>query len=537
MTTAELGGAARLGLAIKLVARAERDRDGALRAAVSPMAVRATSSLGSTDGVLNLVEVVGDPVGRVSFRGPGAGGPATSSAVLGDLLAIARGAGLDLGVAAAGRPAPVAVVDDLAGLGGWFFVAPELMIGHLPASIAEVVLVQDMEAFVVRSMALDSLRGPARRHGHRHHHLPRALGGLRHVRMSQVLQRLRAEEATAGPRPRLMQRFAPFLPVTAGHAVAVAGGGRHAPGPCPEPGTRRSAAPTCTSSWRAATRPAPSRTGAWSWPWPRRIEEGARAIICASTGNTSASAAAYGAAAGLEVVVVLPQGKIAAGKLLQAQVAGARVLAIEGGFDEALAVVRELTETPDPDHPVTLVNSVNPHRLQGQKTAAFEVCEDLGGAPDYLAIPVGNAGNISAYWMGFTDYRAAGIVDTVPVMLGFQAAGAAPLVLGHTVSHPETIATAIRIGDPASGDKALRAQGRVGRPHRVRDRRADPRRLPRPGAHGGHLLRAGQRRVRGRRPDARRRRRHRPGRHHRVRAHGPRPQGPGHRRSDWSSRP
>ena len=194
----------------------------------------------------------------------------------------------------------------------------------------------------------------------------------------------------------------------------------------------------------------------------KALEEGAQAIICASTGNTSASAAAYGAAAGLEVVVVLPQGKIAAGKLLQAQVAGARVLAIEGGFDEALSVVRELTDVPDPEHPVTLVNSVNPYRLQGQKTAAFEVCEDLGGAPDYLAIPVGNAGNISAYWMGFTDYRAAGIVDTLPVMLGFQAAGAAPLVLGHDVEHPDTIATAIRIGRPASGDKALRARDESG---------------------------------------------------------------------------
>ena len=157
VTTAELGGAARLGLTIKLVARAERDRDGALRAAVSPMAVRASSSLGSTDGVLNLVEVVGDPVGRVSFRGPGAGGQATSSAVLGDLLAIARGGGStwEWLPAATG---PVAVTDDLAGLGGWFFVAHGLMIGNLPGSIAEVVLVQDMEAFVVRSLALDSLR-------------------------------------------------------------------------------------------------------------------------------------------------------------------------------------------------------------------------------------------------------------------------------------------------------------------------------------------------------------------------------------------
>ena len=157
VTTAELGGAARLGLTIKLVARAELDRDGTLRAAVSPMAVRASSSLGSTDGVLNLVEVVADPVGRVSFRGTGAGGPATSSAVLGDLLALARGAGStwEWLPQATG---PVAVADDLAGLGGWFFVAPELLIGTLPASLAEVVLAQDMEAFVVRSLALDSLR-------------------------------------------------------------------------------------------------------------------------------------------------------------------------------------------------------------------------------------------------------------------------------------------------------------------------------------------------------------------------------------------
>ena len=194
----------------------------------------------------------------------------------------------------------------------------------------------------------------------------------------------------------------------------------------------------------------------------KALESGARAIICASTGNTSASAAAYGAAAGMEVVVVLPEGKIAAGKLLQAQAAGARVVAVAGGFDEALRVVRELTATPDPAHPVTLVNSVNPYRLEGQKTAAFEVCEDLGGAPDILAIPVGNAGNISAYWKGFTEYRAAGMVETVPVLLGFQAEGAAPLVLGHRVDHPETIATAIRIGDPASADKALRARDESG---------------------------------------------------------------------------
>jgi threonine synthase len=189
-------------------------------------------------------------------------------------------------------------------------------------------------------------------------------------------------------------------------------------------------------------------------------EEGATAIVCASTGNTSASAAAYGAAAGLEVVVVLPAGKIAAGKLLQAQAAGAKVLAVRGNFDAALTAVRELAEQDE--HPITLVNSVNPYRLLGQQTAAFEVCDDLGGPPDVLAIPVGNAGNISAYWMGFRAYRDAGVIDRLPRMWGFQAAGAAPIVLGHPVEHPETFATAIRIGNPASWEKAVAARDESG---------------------------------------------------------------------------
>jgi threonine synthase len=192
----------------------------------------------------------------------------------------------------------------------------------------------------------------------------------------------------------------------------------------------------------------------------KAAEAGARAIVCASTGNTSASAAAYGAAAGMEVIVVLPKGQIAIGKLLQALVAGARVVAIDGNFDQALHIVRALAEQDD--HPVTLVNSVNPFRLEGQKTAAFEICDDLGSAPDILAIPVGNAGNISAYWAGFDEYRVAGRVPTAPAMWGFQAAGAAPLVVGHRIEHPETIATAIRIGDPASWDKAVTARDASG---------------------------------------------------------------------------
>ena len=188
----------------------------------------------------------------------------------------------------------------------------------------------------------------------------------------------------------------------------------------------------------------------------KAVEAGARAIICASTGNTSASAAAYGAAHGLEVVVVLPAGKIAMGKLLQAIVAGARVVAVDGNFDAALRVVRALAEQDD--HPITLVNSVNPFRLEGQKTGAFEICDDLGRAPEILAIPVGNAGNISAYWAGFREYAAAGLVGTTPAMYGFQAAGAAPLVVGHPIDDPDTIATAIRIGNPASWDKAIAAR-------------------------------------------------------------------------------
>jgi threonine synthase len=192
----------------------------------------------------------------------------------------------------------------------------------------------------------------------------------------------------------------------------------------------------------------------------KAIEAGATAIICASTGNTSASAAAYGARAGLEVVVILPRGQIATGKLLQAVVAGARVVAIDGNFDAALRIVRAMSEQDD--HPVTLVNSVNRHRLEGQKTAAFEICDDLERAPDVLAIPVGNAGNISAYWAGFRDYATAGIVATRPRMLGFQAAGAAPLVLGRAVEAPDTVATAIRIGNPASWSAAIAARDESG---------------------------------------------------------------------------
>jgi threonine synthase len=181
--------------------------------------------------------------------------------------------------------------------------------------------------------------------------------------------------------------------------------------------------------------------------------EGARACICASTGNTAASAAAYAARAGLACYVLIPQGKVAAGKLAGAVAYGASVIQVRGSFDDALSLVRQMAER----RPMALVNSVNPHRLEGQKTAAFEICDALGRAPDWLCLPVGNAGNITAYWKGFREYHAAGEVTARPQLLGVQAEGAAPLVLGHPVEQPETVATAIRIGRPARGEEALLA--------------------------------------------------------------------------------
>ncbi|HEY8367752.1 MAG TPA: threonine synthase [Thermodesulfobacteriota bacterium] len=181
---------------------------------------------------------------------------------------------------------------------------------------------------------------------------------------------------------------------------------------------------------------------------------GATTVICASTGNTAASAAAYAARGGLRAVVVIPAGKIALGKLSQAMMHGAEVVQIEGNFDEALRLVREIAST----HPIALVNSVNPHRIEGQMTAAFEVCDALGGPPDLHALPVGNAGNITACWKGYVAYEAAGVVRGRPRMLGVQAEGAAPIVRGRPVERPETVATAIRIGNPASWSGAIAAR-------------------------------------------------------------------------------
>lgn len=190
----------------------------------------------------------------------------------------------------------------------------------------------------------------------------------------------------------------------------------------------------------------------------KAIEEGSKAVICASTGNTSASAAAYAARAGLRAIVLIPEGAIAMGKLAQAIIYGADVIAINGNFDECLDLVKEIAS----QYPVTLVNSLNPFRIEGQKTGAFEICDQLGEAPEYQAIPVGNAGNITAYWKGYKEYEARGMVSSRPKILGFQAEGAAPIVDGRVIPNPKTVATAIRIGNPASWKGALEARDESG---------------------------------------------------------------------------
>ncbi|MQX53356.1 threonine synthase [Alcanivorax sediminis] len=190
----------------------------------------------------------------------------------------------------------------------------------------------------------------------------------------------------------------------------------------------------------------------------KAVEEGSNAIICASTGNTSAAAAAYAARAGITAFVLIPEGKIAMGKLAQAMMYGAVIMQIRGNFDQGMELVKQVAEKA----PVTIVNSVNPYRLQGQKSAAFEIVEELGRAPDFHCLPVGNAGNITAHWMGYSEYKKAGVVNAAPKMVGYQAEGAAPFMRGGPVSDPETVATAIRIGNPQSWDKAWALQKESG---------------------------------------------------------------------------
>jgi threonine synthase len=262
-------------------------------------------------------------------------------------------------------------------------------------------------------------------------------------------------DVPSGSRPRLVERYRRFLPITDATPGLTLGEGFTPLVAAPRLGARIGV-PKLHLKLEGLNPTGSFKDRGMVVAVSKALEASASAIICASTGNTSASAAAYGAAAGLETAVVLPKGAIATGKLLQALIAGAKVIAIDGNFDDALRVVRSMTA--EAGSRATLVNSVNPNRIAGQKTAAMEICDDLGRAPDYLAIPVGNAGNITAYWAGFTDYAVNGIVETRPRMVGFQAAGAAPIVENRAIEKPETIATAIKIGNPATWAGAVAAR-------------------------------------------------------------------------------
>lgn len=265
------------------------------------------------------------------------------------------------------------------------------------------------------------------------------------------------EPARDHARPRatwrgVIEEYRPYLPVTASTPVVTLREGA-TPLIRADRLMRRIPGVTIYLKYEGANPTGSFKDRGMTLAMSKALEEGSRAVVCASTGNTSASAAAYAARAGLPCFVVVPAGGVTLGKLVQALAHGARVVPIEGSFDDALRIVREGA----PRLRLTLVNSVNPYRIEGQKTGAFEVCDALGRAPDALAIPVGNAGNITAYWRGFTEYHRAGRISTLPRMWGVQAAGAAPFVLGHPVERPETVASAIRIGRPASWDSAMTA--------------------------------------------------------------------------------
>lgn len=261
------------------------------------------------------------------------------------------------------------------------------------------------------------------------------------------------DRASGGAGRGVIARFREHLPVTDATPVISLGEGSTPLIPCPRLSERVGRGCEVFVKYEGLNPTGSFKDRGMTVAVSKAVERGTAAVVCASTGNTSASAAAYAARAGIRCAVILPVGKIASGKLVQAFAYGAKVVAIEGNFDDALRVVRELGSRPD----FTIVNSINPDRIAGQKSAAFEIVEELGDAPDLHLLPVGNAGNISAYWAGYREYIDAGHARTTPAMVGFQAAGSAPIYHGRVVAAPETIASAIRIGNPASWEAASRA--------------------------------------------------------------------------------
>ena len=483
--------AGRLGYVVKLLAVAELVEGGPdVSVRVHPAMVPRSHPLASVRGAFNAVFIEGDASGELMLYGRGAGGVPTASAVLGDLIDAARN--LRTGAPAPAPRRGATAVRPLAELHSAFYLSLDVV--DEPGVLAAVATVFGDHGVSIRAMEQVGLGQEARliflTHAAREGDVAATIADLHRLtrrrsgRRGPPGDRRRGLIMAAGWRG-VMEEYRELLPVDPATPVVTLLEGGTPLVPAPRLSERvggkvwlkvEGANPTGSFKDRGMT-----------MAISKAVEEGAKAVVCASTGNTSASAAAYAARAGLTCAVLIPEGHIALGKLAQALVHGARVLQVRGNFDEALTIVRELPTRA----PVTVVNSVNPYRIEGQKTGAFEIVDVLGDAPDVHCIPVGNAGNITAYWRGYLEYKAAGRSTKLPRMLGFQAAGAAPIVLGHPVEHPETIATAIRIGNPASWYAATAAAVRVRRGHRRRDRRGDPGRLPVPGRAGVGLLRGG----------------------------------------------
>ena len=438
---------------------------------VYPAFLYAGHPLASVNGSFNAVTIESPAITEITLSGPGAGGSQTASAVLGDVISAmippptlpppAQDVELLTDVESAfylylevaDRPGVLAQVAEILGLQG---VSVKSVVQRGLGNDARLVMVMHPVLESSFRAAVDMLGGP-RLHAGQAARDPRDRGDLRGVRLSlwRYRDRLPVDPLVTlgeGDTPLIQSRA---LSERTGCDVWLKFEGSNPTGSFKDRGM--------TVAVSAA------------------IGEGAEAVICASTGNTAASAAAYAAQAGLRGAVIVPEGKIAAGKLAQALMHGARVIALRGNFDEALALVRELASR----QPIALVNSVNQYRIEGQKTGAFEVCDELGEPPDVLCIPVGNAGNITAWWRGFQEY------GTSPRLHGYQAEGAAPLVHGAPVERPETVASAIRIGNPARWEDAMDAVTSVARRDPRGVRRGDPRRLPDARRAGGRVLRAG----------------------------------------------
>ena len=454
-----------LGLGLKLIGTAER-RDGGLSVRVHPAFLYAGHPLSSVSGPFNAVTVESEAITEITMSGPGAGGRQTASAVLGDVVSVMTGG--------ARPPAPPLELRLLEDVPSAFYL--HLDVADEPGVLAAVTRVLGEQEVSIKSVVQRGTgrgRAPGDGHPRRPRVAPargdRAAAGARlralpaahdpsdrrgvhlvsdadaQIAIPRVpLPRVEAIPSTGAHVP-LIERYRERLPFEPGDPLVS----------LQEGSTPLLRAPVLSEMVGASVRlklEGANPTGSFkdrgmTCAVSAAVRDGAKAVICASTGNTAASAAAYAARAGITCAVIVPDGKIAQGKMAQTLVHGARVISLDGNFDQALTLVRELTDV----HPIVLVNSVNEYRIEGQKTAAFEIHESLEGGIEALCIPVGNAGNITSYWRGFQEMGSA------PRMYGFQAQGAAPLVEGRPVEHPETVASAIRIGNPVRWEDAMAA--------------------------------------------------------------------------------